>query len=256
MKKIGYLGQDSGPVDRVYGCEFLGFVNFRVSKKRLDYILSASWHQLSTTNEKSIFRDIGYTWQSSNDPSTRRLCTFASRTVVIWASWTGLTFPFGYRIKTETSFFPLNPYMAADPVSPLVAPMTVKWWRSLPSFPSFRFTRKYSNRFPRNCNATSLKAKVGPYPIGERVFRSEEFCKRIDGHANRETTRADRVSLSRPEGSMGWLQVHGRSRSFAQWYPLELQRGSQKARYRETLSQRLIRWNCDSAISKTSQSQA
>lgn len=83
MKKIGYLGQDSGPVDRVYGCEFLGFVDFGVSKKRLDYILSTSWYQLFTINEKSIFSDIDFTWQSSNDPSTRRLCTFGSRTVVI-----------------------------------------------------------------------------------------------------------------------------------------------------------------------------
>lgn len=83
MEKIGYLGQDSGPVDGVYGCEFLGFVDFGVSKKRLDYILSISWRQLSASKGKSVFGDIVFTWQSSNDPSTRRLCTFASKTVVI-----------------------------------------------------------------------------------------------------------------------------------------------------------------------------
>lgn len=42
MKKVGYLSQDSGPVDGIYGCEFLGFVGFGVSKKGLDDILSTS----------------------------------------------------------------------------------------------------------------------------------------------------------------------------------------------------------------------
>lgn len=61
MEEISYLGQDSGPVDGVYGCEFLGFVDFGVSKKRLDCILSTPWHQLSAANEKSDFRDFVFT---------------------------------------------------------------------------------------------------------------------------------------------------------------------------------------------------
>lgn len=40
MKKVGYLGQNSRPVDGIYGCEFLGFVDFGVSKKGLNNILS------------------------------------------------------------------------------------------------------------------------------------------------------------------------------------------------------------------------
>lgn len=42
MKKVGYLGQNSGPIDGIYGCEFLGFVDFGVSKKGLNNILSTS----------------------------------------------------------------------------------------------------------------------------------------------------------------------------------------------------------------------
>ncbi len=42
MEKVGYLGQNSGPVDGIHGCEFLGFVDFGVSKKGLHYILSTS----------------------------------------------------------------------------------------------------------------------------------------------------------------------------------------------------------------------
>lgn len=42
MKKVGYLGQNSGPVDGIYGCEFLGFVDLGVSKKGLNNILSTS----------------------------------------------------------------------------------------------------------------------------------------------------------------------------------------------------------------------
>jgi len=53
--------------------------------------------------------------------------------------------------------------MAAEPVSPLVAPMTVKRSLFVPSFPLFRRNRKYSNKLPKNCNATSLKANVGPW---------------------------------------------------------------------------------------------
>lgn len=70
------------------------------------------------------------TWQLSKLPVTARLCTFLSRTVVICNSCMGLTRPLGCSMKTETSFFPRSPYMAADPVSPLVAPTTVRWYLS------------------------------------------------------------------------------------------------------------------------------
>lgn len=48
------------------------------------------------------------------------------------------------------------------PVSPLVAPTTVNLSLSLPRLPSFLLVKQYSNTFPKNCNATSLNANVGP----------------------------------------------------------------------------------------------
>jgi hypothetical protein len=50
--------------------------------------------------------------------------------------------------------------MAADPVSPEVAPTTVKCSRLRPSLPLLRRTRKYWKRLPRNWSATSLNANV------------------------------------------------------------------------------------------------
>ncbi len=66
-------------------------------------------------------------------------------------------------MNIETSFLLRKPYIAADPVSPLVAPITVKCSRSPLVLPTFLLTRKNSNMFPKNCNATSLNAKVGPW---------------------------------------------------------------------------------------------
>ena len=47
--------------------------------------------------------------------------------------------------------------MAAEPVSPEVAPSTA----SLPLFDPV--DKKYSKKLPSICNATSLNAKVGPW---------------------------------------------------------------------------------------------
>lgn len=60
--------------------------------------------------------------------------------------------------------------MAAEPVSPLVAPMTVRCSLSRPVFPLFLRTRKYSKRLPRNCSATSLKANVGPWKSSSKCM--------------------------------------------------------------------------------------
>lgn len=61
-------------------------------------------------------------------------------------------------MKTEISFLLLKPSIAAAPVSPEVAAITVKCSRFLPILPLFLLTRKNSYKFPKNCNATSLKA--------------------------------------------------------------------------------------------------
>ncbi len=50
---------------------------------------------------------------------------------------------------------PFTPSMAAEPVSPLVAPTIVTR--------SPRWASTWSNRRPTNCSATSLKASVGPW---------------------------------------------------------------------------------------------
>jgi len=62
--------------------------------------------------------------------------------------------------------------MPAEPVSPEVAPMTVKCSRPCLALALawFRLSRKNSRRFPRNWSATSLKAKVGPWNSSSRCI--------------------------------------------------------------------------------------
>lgn len=40
MKIVGDLGTYSRPVDGVYGCEFVGFVDFGVREEGFDYVLA------------------------------------------------------------------------------------------------------------------------------------------------------------------------------------------------------------------------
>lgn len=99
--------------------------------------------------------------------------------------------------------------MAALPVSPLVAPMTVRVCRfSFGCLLAFFRTRKYSNRFPTNWSATSLNANVGPWKSsrrwrlssGMRVFRGV-----ISGWRKVEydfVTRVLRSSAGISEGEM------------------------------------------------------
>ena len=66
------------------------------------------------------------------------------------------------------------PAIAAEPVSPLVAPRIVMRGGSdedadTAAFPittvvlaAALLARRYSNRFPKNCSAQSLNAQVGP----------------------------------------------------------------------------------------------
>ena len=84
-------------------------------------------------------------------------CTFGSSTVVIWRSCSGDVRPFGYMMKQSTPALPRRPWMAAGPMSPLVAP------RMVSVAPSPLRLRKYSKRLPSSCSATSLKANVGPW---------------------------------------------------------------------------------------------
>ena len=94
-------------------------------------------------------------WASSKSPSMASAWTLASVGVVIWRRWTSETRPSGKRMKTSTPALPRNASIAAEPVSPLVAPTMV---RRLPERAS-----DASNICPISCIATSLKASVGPW---------------------------------------------------------------------------------------------
>ena len=58
-------------------------------------------------------------------------------------------------MKTSTLARPRNASIAAEPVSPLVAPTMVSRWPLR--------VRLASNSWPISCIATSLKASVGPW---------------------------------------------------------------------------------------------
>ncbi len=105
-------------------------------------------------NAKSPEIALTMSWQSSNTPRTAMLKMLASCSEYIWAAWNALMRPCGESMKTCTFFLPRRAYSADDPVSPEVAPTTLTL---LP-----RFSSAYSNRLPRSCSATSLKAREGP----------------------------------------------------------------------------------------------
>ena len=109
----------------------------------------------ASRNAASLNIALTRSWQSSNVPSTATVWTFGDSTVVICRRWTSLTRPCGYRITMSTFAQFFTPSIAALPVSPLVAPTIIT--RSL------RAVRIVSNKRPSSCNATSLKARVGPW---------------------------------------------------------------------------------------------
>ena len=93
-------------------------------------------------------------WQSSKLPSTATLCTLADGTVVIWRRCTSVTRPRGCNTKMSRASRSRQASMAAEPVSPEVAPTIVTR--------SPRRASSWSNSRPTSCRAMSLKARVGP----------------------------------------------------------------------------------------------
>jgi hypothetical protein len=67
-------------------------------------------------------------WQSSKVPSRAMQWTFGASTVVIWRRWTSDTRPFGNRMKTSIDGRSRQASIAAEPVSPEVAPTMVTRW--------------------------------------------------------------------------------------------------------------------------------
>ncbi len=81
--------------------------------------------------------------------------TFGSYGVVICRRCTSEIRPAGWRKKTSTRAEPRNASIAAEPVSPEVAPTMVTR--------APRRASTASNMRPTSCSATSLKASVGPW---------------------------------------------------------------------------------------------
>ena len=93
VEVVDCLSKDTGPVDGVNGAELVGGVDLRVGEEGLDDVLQKGVRENAP---KGAGRErAGLTWQLSKLPVTARLWTLASRTVVIWSSWTGLTLPLG-----------------------------------------------------------------------------------------------------------------------------------------------------------------
>ena len=109
----------------------------------------------SARSVASAKRAFTRSWQSSKVPSTARLWTLGESTVVICRRWISLTRPWGCSITISMPARPLVDSMAADPVSPEVAPMIVTR--------SPRRSISRSNSGPTSCRATSLNARVGPW---------------------------------------------------------------------------------------------
>ena len=110
----------------------------------------------ATSSRKAVSPNAAFTrsWQSSNVPGTDTACALAEFTVLIWRRCTSETRPSGNRMKMSTRCRSRQASMAADPVSPEVAPrMQTR---------SSRSSSTWSNRRPTSCSATSLNASVGP----------------------------------------------------------------------------------------------
>jgi hypothetical protein len=83
------------------------------------------------------------------------------------------------------------------PVSPLVAPTTVKdSGRSPADLCAFLLARKNSNRLPRSCNATSLNEKVGAWKSSRMNSLSLSFVKGVMS-ACRNVVVYDRLTSAR-----------------------------------------------------------
>ena len=79
----------------------------------------------------------------------------ASCSEYICARWNALMRPCGDNMKTSMPRRPRMAYSAAEPVSPEVAPSTLRR--------SPRRSSTYSKSAPSNCIAMSLNASVGPF---------------------------------------------------------------------------------------------
>ena len=113
---------------------------------------------------------------SSNVPSSAMLNTLASSTEVICFSCSGETRPFGCMMKMLMRSRPAAPWIAALPVSPLVAPTMFRRPFSRPSW--------YSKKLLRNWSAMSLNARVGPWKSSSTWTGPADTTGATSGWAN------------------------------------------------------------------------
>ena len=113
------------------------------------------------------------------------------------------------------------------PVSPLVAPTTVNRSLSSPFLPSFLLFKKNSNKFPNNCNATSLNANVGPWNSSSTKRSSSIFTSGVtSGWRNDEYERSMRSLSSAREISDGEIYSE-RTANESSWKEYSAQSDSQ-----------------------------
>ena len=119
-----------------------------------------------TSLRKAVSLNMAFTrsWQSSKVPSTAMLCTLSEATVVICRRCTSETRPLGCRMKISMRSRSRQASIAAEPVSPEVAPTMV--------MRRPRADSTLSNSRPTACRAKSLKARVGPWNCSISQVRS------------------------------------------------------------------------------------
>ena len=105
---------------------FILFPNGRVSevqRRQMTTPVEANVHAIAMEGTFDTCQAMA--WQVSNVPSIAMAWTFASTGVVIWRRCTSETRPLGKRINTLAASKPRKASIAADPVSPEVAPTMV-----------------------------------------------------------------------------------------------------------------------------------
>src|SRR5690554_6340913 len=132
MEVVDDLGHDPRPVDRVDRHQPGALEEALVGEAGLDHFLAVV-----------------------KLPSMAMLWMLSPRMVVICRRCTSDTRLCGCRMKMSAFSQRRQPSMAAEPVSPEVAPMITTR--------SPRLVRTWSSRRPSSCRAKSLKASVGPW---------------------------------------------------------------------------------------------
>jgi hypothetical protein len=170
------LSEDASPVDRVDCSEFVLGVEFLVSEECLDNILSLGFSMRGRASSSSVSDLAVIEGCFDSDIVDVRVCHRRHLGFLDWRNTAlGMENEDGHiglateAIDGSTGYHQLQAYACGAqsthlPVSPLVAPTTVRLSGASPSdFCAFLLSKKNSKRFPSSWRATSLNAKVGPW---------------------------------------------------------------------------------------------